>query len=404
MKYLFNTRLGETRYRLSDGSLLTKDVPIARTGEQIYIGDELPDIEPGTDGLIRIERNPEEVFDEATIASFEGMSLTLDHPADTQGQVLFIDPTNWGDLAVGHVQNVRRGEGLDSNLLIADLVWKRDAAIQAIDEGLREVSCGYDAQYEQTAPGHAKQTRITGNHVALVNKGRAGSRCAIGDKDTMPTQPHGLKGTFLSVWSRIAKTADAADLEALEPFISTGDEETGKTTAAPPNYSLPPQDQDSGVTTGTGDDDSMKQCMDRLAALEEAVSKLTSASTGDDASDVDEDDAGVNMADSAPKVTADAMSRAEIIVPGFKGSKENGDLAYKRSVLDAADEELVRQVVGDSAIKDIPDGSVNMAFNAVSALAKLRNTRSVTKDSASSKGAFTPAEMNAAAKAFWSKR
>ena len=29
MKYFFNTRLGETRYQLADGSLLCKDVPIA---------------------------------------------------------------------------------------------------------------------------------------------------------------------------------------------------------------------------------------------------------------------------------------------------------------------------------------------------------------------------------------
>ncbi|EPC0135170.1 hypothetical protein ACRWO0_004006, partial [Shigella flexneri] len=28
MKYFFETRLGETRYRLADGSLLCKDVPI----------------------------------------------------------------------------------------------------------------------------------------------------------------------------------------------------------------------------------------------------------------------------------------------------------------------------------------------------------------------------------------
>ncbi len=36
MKYFFNTRLGETRYQLADGSLLCKDVPIGRTGKQLY--------------------------------------------------------------------------------------------------------------------------------------------------------------------------------------------------------------------------------------------------------------------------------------------------------------------------------------------------------------------------------
>ena len=37
MKYFFTTRLGETRYLQADGSLLCKDVPIARTGTQVYL-------------------------------------------------------------------------------------------------------------------------------------------------------------------------------------------------------------------------------------------------------------------------------------------------------------------------------------------------------------------------------
>jgi hypothetical protein len=36
MKYFFKTRLGNTRFQLADGSVLFKDVPIARTGEQEY--------------------------------------------------------------------------------------------------------------------------------------------------------------------------------------------------------------------------------------------------------------------------------------------------------------------------------------------------------------------------------
>lgn len=60
MKYFFNTRLGETRYQLADGSLLCKDVPIGRTGKQLYGAADLPNLKaelarraagesPGTD-------------------------------------------------------------------------------------------------------------------------------------------------------------------------------------------------------------------------------------------------------------------------------------------------------------------------------------------------------------------
>jgi hypothetical protein len=41
MKYYFTARLGETRYLQADGSLLCKDVPIARTGTQIYLPEEV---------------------------------------------------------------------------------------------------------------------------------------------------------------------------------------------------------------------------------------------------------------------------------------------------------------------------------------------------------------------------
>ncbi len=44
--------------------------------------------------------------------------------------------------------------------------------------------------------------------------------------------------------------------------------------------------------------------------------------------------------------------------------------AFKRDVLAAADKTLVRQVVGDADIRKLPKQSVDMAFNAVSEIAK----------------------------------
>jgi hypothetical protein len=56
-----------------------------------------------------------------------------------------------------------------------------EKGIELVKAGLREVSCGYDAQYEQIEKGKGRQRDIIGNHVALVTKGRAGSRCTIQD-------------------------------------------------------------------------------------------------------------------------------------------------------------------------------------------------------------------------------
>lgn len=214
MKYFFNTRLGETRYQLADGSLLCKDVPIGRTGKQLYGAADLPNLKPDKLGEIVVTRSPEQVFHPATLASFEGMSITILHPEDENGNVRLVNPENWKELAVGHLQNVRRGTGDQSDLMLADLIVKDESAIQLIEDGLREVSCGYDAEYEQTEPGKAEQVDITGNHVALVPKGRAGNRCAIGDRDTMANQKK-------SWWTRMRTAIKTGDSDTMNELLDS---------------------------------------------------------------------------------------------------------------------------------------------------------------------------------------
>ena len=156
--------------------MLIRDSIIARTGEQLYVAGEVP-VSAGKDGLIRIDRSPEAVFDADTIASFNGKPVTLDHPDDD------VNPDNWRQLAVGVVHDVRRGTGISDNFLLADLMITDRTAIKAIQDGIRELSCGYSADYVESEPGRGMQTTIRGNHVALVSKGRCGASCAIGDKE-----------------------------------------------------------------------------------------------------------------------------------------------------------------------------------------------------------------------------
>ena len=68
------------------------------------------------------------------------------------------------------------GEGIDNDLLLADLVITDPVAIEYINKELPEVSAGYEAEYEQTEPGRGVQREIVGNHTALVLRGRAGPR------------------------------------------------------------------------------------------------------------------------------------------------------------------------------------------------------------------------------------
>ena len=78
------------------------------------------------------------------------MSITVLHPEDEGRQRSPDQSAELEELAHGHIQNVRRGTGDQSDLMLADIIVKDEYAIQLIEEGLRQVSCGYDAEYEQT--------------------------------------------------------------------------------------------------------------------------------------------------------------------------------------------------------------------------------------------------------------
>lgn len=397
MKYFFKTRLGNTRYQLADGSVLFKDVPIGRTGEQIYGAEELPEIEPDSQGLIVVRRTPEEVFSERAIASFEGMAVTIGHPKDFNGNIIFVTPENWRQLANGHIQNVRRGSGEESDLLLADVIAKTIEAIQAVEDGNDEVSCGYDADYRQISPGIAEQSAITGNHLAFIPNGRAGPRCALGD--SMPNKAKNW-------WERLVrarKTNDAAEMANLidnPPESVTGDD--GVSTSLTPGgvvINLSPQSPLPGpALPGTGDAEDIP---DWGKALIEAVSKLTPAAASGTGDAEDEEE----KKEEEGKVTGDAAYRADLIQPGIQLPEKAKPTAFKRSVLATADQAMVRSIVGDADIGKLKKATVDMAFNAVSELAKNRNTK--TLDSLQTQTATTVktiAGMNQAAQEFWSKR
>lgn len=166
--------LGAQQGLTPEGFLLCLGVPVARIGTQLYSPDETP-ITAGPSGNVRVMREEDEVFRPEFIHSFQGKPVTNDHPEDD------VTPLTYKERAVGVVLNPRRGSGVQADLLIADFMIHDQNAIDDIRAGKREVSCGYDAEYVELAPGHGKQINMIGNHIALVEAGRCGGRCAIGD-------------------------------------------------------------------------------------------------------------------------------------------------------------------------------------------------------------------------------
>ncbi|WP_158810456.1 DUF2213 domain-containing protein [Beijerinckia sp. L45] len=175
MRFYTASKLGSKRSYTPEGFLVCLDVPIARTGEMIYAATELPELEASRDGIIRVQRDPDEVFKAQSLGSFEGKPTTNDHPPE------MVNPTNFRRFAAGSTHNVRQGGGALSDLVVADLMFWDANTIKDIEDGKDEISNGYDAEYEMVSPGVYRQFGITGNHVALVDEGRCGIRCAIGD-------------------------------------------------------------------------------------------------------------------------------------------------------------------------------------------------------------------------------
>ena len=194
-----------------EGFLICKDVPIARTGPQDYLARELM-LDGDPDRLVTVQRHPKDVFEGAALASFEGKPITDGHPPES------VSPENYAAYAKGHVQNVRR----DGEYIVADLyINDANLANEVRNNVKREVSCGYLCNYVPDGTGY-KQSRIRGNHVAVVPKGRAGAAVAI--KDAAPEAEKGRK-TIMSYWktflAAFAGAARDAEPEELDKMVET---------------------------------------------------------------------------------------------------------------------------------------------------------------------------------------
>jgi len=125
---------------------------------------------------VRELRPPEEVMHADSLASFGLMPVTNEHPSE------LLTADNAKQYAVGSVSEsvVPEGDKVRAVLMITDA-----SAIEALDAGKSELSCGYTADVVQEAgvwqgqPYDAVQRNIRGNHVALVDAGRAGPTCSI---------------------------------------------------------------------------------------------------------------------------------------------------------------------------------------------------------------------------------
>ena len=158
------------KYELTPEGYLRAWATIARTGVQQYTD---------ADGSIRREYRPEsEVASPVSLASFAGKAITLEHPS------VLLDSSNTKDYQIGFsgTEVVYDNGFVRAVMTITD----KDAIERIMRGDAKEVSAGYRVNYE-AIPGvtdggenyDGVQKEISGNHIAVVRRGRAGPQVKL---------------------------------------------------------------------------------------------------------------------------------------------------------------------------------------------------------------------------------
>lgn len=255
-----------------EGYLICRNVPINRTGVQVYAEREV--IPGGGEDPVNVYRLEEDVFAPAAVASMEGKDVTRGHPPE------MLDATNQAAYSNGHIENVRR----EGDNTVGDLIIKDPGLASDVENGvLREISCGYYCTFEPYRDGY-KQTHLVGNHVAVVPRGRAGHDVAI--KDAAHEAEKGrnksmnkLVHAILTAFGTAAKDATPEELNELVNTTATAldaapaepdaDPSKGKAPEAAP--AKDPAQDEMVEKAPKGDDIGSK--LDRILEMLEAKSR-----------------------------------------------------------------------------------------------------------------------------------
>jgi len=179
---------GLTQRTYSDEGYMTVPATIARTGVQEYLSADIDKSKaPSTFEMperLMVYRPESEVFSKESMASFANKPVTDNHPPE------LLTSENVRQYSVGTSDSSidRSGDMMTTTLRIMDA-----DAIKSIEGGRCQLSNGYHCDIDWTegiTPTGVKydaiQRNIRGNHIALVDAGRAGPVCSLADSgDTL---------------------------------------------------------------------------------------------------------------------------------------------------------------------------------------------------------------------------
>lgn len=333
--YTFTDLASVTGTRTTADGYLVAECRVARTGIQEYAGFEIGASDATK--TYRVWRPESEVFKADSLASFAHKPVTVGHPDES------VTAETWRRDAVGNVggEIARDGGYVRVPLIVMD-----KSAIDAVQSGTREISMGYDCRLEmgdgvtpEGEPYNAIQRDIRINHCAIVEKGRAGPACRIGDRVRPPQKKETIMKT-VTVDGRKIEVADdvAAIIEALQAeTIKQGD------TLAEVAKVLPKADKIMGeLRTELAAKD--KILADALQAADDARKAVPTAA---------------DLAKMA-KDRADLIDAAKKIAPDVEIGDH--DAAGIRAL-------VVGKKMGDAAVKDRSIDYVSAMFDALASVA-----------------------------------
>ena len=209
------------------------------------------------DGSERRElRLPEEVFAEKSLASYKGKPIIVTHDAG------YVDTDNVKDESIGTIlsEGYRDGDDVRAEIIIHDTDSLKKYK-------MRELSCGYNLRLDETPgvwegqPYDAIQRDIEINHLALVDKARAGEQARL----NIDGQGHDcMKGEKLNMENTTKRTDGSPPPEelaaAVEAFKKRRAERSG--AAVDGGITAEPPAQTAGTAEGE-QPDAVQQVKDR---------------------------------------------------------------------------------------------------------------------------------------------
>ena len=316
----------------TDEGYLVANVRTARIGTQDYRGSELdrPDLD-----TVTVYRDESEVFRKASLQTFGLLPVTDDHPVD----LVTADTARMVSVGTTNEEVLRDGEYLRIGIKLTDA-----ATIRKVQDGKRELSVGYVSDLvwgDGIAPDgtayQARQTNIVGNHIAIVDAGRAGPLARIGDAEPITVAGWGA--------SPIRDEKDVIMADAIQTRTVTIDGLSVVTTDAGAQALEKLQGQITDAQTALAAKDGELEAKDEeIGTLKADVKKLTDAAL---------------TPEKMTQMVADRVALETLVkaIAPTVDSTNVGDADLRKAA--------VASTYGDEMVKDAGDAEISGMFKAL---------------------------------------